>query len=157
MGTGGAGGTPCVRDLGPSQTTEAAETETWHDDASAEGKSGARKLMLLLMLRFTISGILLALLSIPLILGNVGPNALYGFRVQKTLEDPAVWYPANSYAARRLLVVGLGGSVLAVALYFVPEMDVNTYALSCAGATLGGLAVTLIQSFLFLQQLPPRS
>jgi hypothetical protein len=83
--------------------------------------------MLLLMLMYTISCGLLTALSVPLILGKIGPNPWYGFRVKKTLNDSAVWYPANAYAGKRLFVVGLAGSVIAVVLYFVPNMDLNTY------------------------------
>ena len=67
--------------------------------------------MTTLMILYTSSGLLLAAISVPLILGKIGPNPLCGFRVKKTLEDPAVWYPVNAYAAKRLLVVGLGISV----------------------------------------------
>jgi len=112
--------------------------------------------MLLLMLMYTISGGLLTALSIPLILGKIGPNPWYGFRVKKTLNDPAIWYPTNAYAGKRLLVVGLAGSLIAVVLYFVPNMDINTYALSCAGVTVGGLIVALIQSVLYLRRFPSK-
>jgi len=110
--------------------------------------------MLVLMWMFTMSGCLLSLLSIPLILGKIGPNPWYGFRVPKTLSDPKVWYPANTYAAKRLFVVGILGSLISILLFFVPNIDINTYALSCAAVTLGGLIVTLIQSFLFLRRFP---
>ena len=107
--------------------------------------------MLLLLLLYTVTGSLLAFLSIPLILRQIGPNPWYGFRVRKTLDDPAVWYPVNAYSAKRLLAVGLASSVTAVLLFFVPNLDLGTYALACAGGTLGGLLVTLIQSFLYLR------
>ena len=62
---------------------------------------------LLLWLFLSVGG-LLALISVPLILGKVGPNPWYGFRVKKTLDDPVAWYAANRYAAWWMLVaVGL--------------------------------------------------
>lgn len=113
--------------------------------------------MVTLMILFTSSGLLLAVLSVPLILRTIGPNPLYGFRVQRTLEDPAVWYPVNAYAAKRLLVVGLGISVSASLLFFVPGIDPLVYALSCAGIGLAGLLVAVIQSFLYLRSFPSKS
>ena len=110
--------------------------------------------MLALMLMYTISGIILSLISIPLILCKIGPNPWYGFRVPKTLSDPKVWYPANAYAAKRLFVVGILGSLISILLFFVPNIDINTYALSCAAVILGGLIITLVQSFLFLRRFP---
>jgi SdpI/YfhL protein family len=107
--------------------------------------------MLLVLLLYTFTGSLLAVLSIPLILQKIGPNQWYGFRVRKTLDDPAVWYPVNAYPAKRLLAVGLASSVATVLLFFVSGLDLSTYALACAGVALGGLLVTLIQSFIYLR------
>jgi hypothetical protein len=73
--------------------------------------------VLSLMILFTSSGLLMAAVSVPLILHRIGPNPLYGFRVRKTLEDPAVWYPVSAYAAKRLLAVGLGISISASLLF----------------------------------------
>jgi hypothetical protein len=75
--------------------------------------------MQVLVLLNTFTGLLLAVISVPLILQKIGPNPWYGFRVKKTLANPAVWYPVNAYAARRLLVVGLVTSGAAVLLSFV--------------------------------------
>ena len=110
--------------------------------------------MVTLMILFISSGLLLAALSVPLILRRIGPNPLYGFRVKRTLEDPAVWYPVNAYAAKRLLVVGLGISVSASLLFFAPGIDLDVYAWSCAGIGLAGILVAVIQSFLYLQSFP---
>jgi hypothetical protein len=90
----------------------------------ARRQHGIFHAMLALLILFTSSGLLLAAVSVPLILRKIGPNPLYGFRVRKTLEDPAVWYPVNAYAAKRLLAVGLGMSISASLLFLVPGMDV---------------------------------
>ena len=109
-----------------------------------------------LLLLYTFSGLLLAAISIPLILQKIGPNPWYGFRVKKTLNDPAVWYPVNAYAGKRLLVVGIVSSLSAVLLFFVPGLDVTTYALTFAGIILGGLFVTVIQSIFYLRSFPSK-
>jgi hypothetical protein len=110
--------------------------------------------MATLLILFTGSGLLLAALGVPLILRKIGPNPWYGLRVKKTLADPAVWYPVNAYAAKRLLVVGLGISISAALLFFVPGIDLLAYALACAGIGLGGFLVALLQSFLYLRSFP---
>jgi SdpI/YfhL protein family len=107
--------------------------------------------MLWLLLLYTFTGCLLAVLSIPLIFRKIGPNPWYGFRVRQTLDDPAVWYPVNAYAAKRLFAVGLVSCLSAVVLFFVPDLDLSTYALAYAGVAVGGLLVTLIQSFIYLR------
>ncbi len=110
--------------------------------------------MLALMLMYTISGILLSLISIPLIFGKIGPNPWYGFRVPKTQSNPEVWYPANTYAAKRLFIVGIVDVFASMILYFIPNMNIDTYALSCGAVIIGGLIVALVQSFLFLRRFP---
>jgi uncharacterized membrane protein len=110
--------------------------------------------MATLLILIVSSGLLLAALSVPLILRRIGPNPLYGFRVKRTLEDPAVWYPVNAYAAKRLLVVGLVISVSGILLFFVPGVDLLVYALANAGIAFVGLSSAVIQSFLYLRSFP---
>jgi uncharacterized membrane protein len=109
--------------------------------------------MTLLLGYFVAAGLLLAGLSVPLIRRQIGPNPLYGFRVRQTLDDPAVWYPVNAYAAKGLLAVGLGISAAALLLYLVPGIGLAVYALSVAAVALVGLAVTLALSFRYLRRL----
>lgn len=111
--------------------------------------------MLVLLLIYALSGLVLAAISIPLILQKIGPNPWYGFRVKKTLDAPAVWYPVNAYAGKRLLAVGIVSSLSAVLLFFVPGLDETTYALTFAGIILGGLFVTVIQSIFYLRSRQP--
>jgi uncharacterized membrane protein len=107
-----------------------------------------------LLLWFSVAaGLLLAGLSVPLIRRQIGPNPWYGFRVRQTLDDPAVWYPANAYAAKGLLVVGLATSTAALLLYLVPGIDLAVYASAVAAVALAGLAVTLALSFRYLRTL----
>src|SRR3954452_20064527 len=107
--------------------------------------------MEILLLLFVCSGLILVGLSIPLIMGQIGPNPWYGFRVRRTLSDPAVWYAVNAYSAKWLLAVGIVNIVSAVVLYFVPEIDVAIYASCCGVIAVAGLAVGLVQSLRFLR------
>jgi uncharacterized membrane protein len=49
--------------------------------------------------------ILATLYSLPLIFGWVGPNAIYGFRNERTRRDRSVWFRANRIAGISILVV----------------------------------------------------
>jgi hypothetical protein len=106
-----------------------------------------------LFMLFVCSGFVLVGLSIPLIRGKIGPNPWYGFRVRRTLADPAVWYAVNAYSAKRLMVVGIVNIVSAVVFYFVPGIDVAVYASTCGAIAVAGLVVALIQSVSFLRSL----
>jgi hypothetical protein len=109
--------------------------------------------MTLLLILFLVSGAILIGISIPLILGRVGPNRWYGFRVRRTLEDPQVWYPVNAYLGWRLSGVGMAEIVVATALYFVPGLDVDVYASIVGAVAVAGLMIGLVQSLRYLHLL----
>jgi len=81
------------------------------------------KNMMNLNLIFLISGasmgILIAGLAIPLILGKIKPNRLYGFRTKKTLSDEKIWYPANKYAGKIMIITGIIISIASLAVYLI--------------------------------------
>ena len=106
-----------------------------------------------LSILYIASGLLLSCLAVPLILGRVPPNHIYGFRVRATLRDRKLWYAVNRYAAWRLLVVGLADAATAVVVAQVPGIGIDTYALLCLTVVATGLVVVLIQSFLYLKML----
>lgn len=54
----------------------------------------------------------LALLAIPLALRLVGPNRWYGFRTPATLSDRSVWFAANAFAGRALLIAAIASGAL---------------------------------------------
>ncbi|SIO65978.1 SdpI/YhfL protein family protein [Singulisphaera sp. GP187] len=100
------------------------------------------------------AGLLVTAIARPLIHRRIAPNALYGFRVRRTLENPEVWYDANEYAGRCLFWFGIGTSLAALALFFLPGIDPVAYAVSCLIITLIGLTVGVALSFRHLNNLP---
>jgi hypothetical protein len=90
---------------------------------------------------FLASAILLTLLGVPLFRGKVPPNALYGFRVQATLDDPAVWYPVNRLSGLWLFVTGAVLFLSSVILYVLVS-DPGT----AAGVNLSVLGICLTAS-----------
>jgi len=109
--------------------------------------------MLILMLLFLFSGVLLAALSVPLIMGKIPPNGLYGFRVKKTMENPDIWYPVNVYGGKWLMAAGLVLVLAVVGLFFIPgiSLDVYSYAVLAVWAVM--FTVAMVTSFRFMNSL----
>jgi hypothetical protein len=84
--------------------------------------------MTILLLLFVCSGLLLAGLSVPLIMGKIPPNWIYGFRVKKTLENPELWYPVNAYSGKWLLTASLVQTLAAAIIYIIPGISLDIYA-----------------------------
>jgi hypothetical protein len=68
--------------------------------------------------------ILATLYSLPMIFGWVGPNAIYGFRNERTRCDSATWYCANRIAGISILVA----MIFSVAIEFAIPALRNTHA-----------------------------
>lgn len=102
--------------------------------------------MTTLLILYVMSGTLLVALAVPLLMGKVPPNPIYGFRLRATLNDPEVWYAVNAYSARWLIAGGLVTIAAAVGLSFVPGLSLDGYALGCLAAFVTVLVLGLILS-----------
>ena len=107
----------------------------------------------LLLVIYLIMGLLLIGLSIPLMLNKIKPNGLYGFRVAKTMNNPDIWYAVNHHFSYRLFWSGATCVVASIALYLVPGLSIDGYALIVLGGFAIVFLVGLIQSIRYLQTL----
>ena len=64
---------------------------------------------------FFIPAIIILVIVLPLILGLIPPNRIYGVRTWETLDDPQRWYQVNRYGGWALLVSSLFYLVVAAA------------------------------------------
>jgi uncharacterized membrane protein len=102
---------------------------------------------------YLICGALLMALSLPLVGRKIPPNGLYGFRVAKSLNNPQVWYDVNTYSGKRLFWTGLSTIIAALALYRVPGISVDAYALGVLAVFAIVMTVGLVQSVRYLRSL----
>ena len=110
--------------------------------------------MPLFLMMFLALGAIFIGISIPLIKRKVPPNGWYGFRVRRTLDDPNVWYPVNAYAAWRLLWVGVATMIVAITAFFLPNLELAVYTSIVAVAAVIGLAITFVQTIIYIGKLP---
>ena len=66
--------------------------------------------------RLVASCVMFAVISVPLIIGVVPPNGIYGFRTAATQSSPAIWYPANAFMGWALLAAAALSATLLIAL-----------------------------------------
>lgn len=106
-----------------------------------------------LLMLYVGSGLVLSGLSIPLILGRVPPNPVYGFRLPSTLCDPTLWFPVNRVAGKWLLVGGVAIALAAVLFYLVPGIGVDRYALCELAVVIASLLAAVAASVIHLRHL----
>jgi uncharacterized membrane protein len=98
------------------------------------------------------AGVLMILVAAPLILRLVKPNQFYGFRVPRTRNDERVWYLANAFVGKGMLVTGVLTVAAAIAADR-PGITLNVYALICLAVLYASLFTTLALSFRYLKRL----
>jgi uncharacterized membrane protein len=106
--------------------------------------------MIAMLALYSLGGLIIAGISVPLILYKIPPNSFFGFRNQSTRDNPRLWYKINAYAGKRLLVTGLGTAVGSNILYYLSASP-EEYALSCLGVFLALFLWTMITSFLYMR------
>lgn len=107
----------------------------------------------ILLIVYLCGGLLMIVLGVPLWLGWVHPNLLYGFRTSRTLADPKLWYPVNADSGKRLIGAGLTIIAGAIGFYFVPRWRVEHYAIANLAVTAVSVAYAIAQSALLLRKL----
>ena len=107
-----------------------------------------------IVLGFTnlIVGILIILVSIPLVLGKIPMNPVYGVRFKKSFASEENWYKINAYGGKQLIVWSLPLIGLGIACFFLPPGG-NPVWLTLIGCAPLIVVVPAIQSYFFARRL----
>ena len=73
-----------------------------------------------------IVGVIEMSLAIPLWLGIVPPNTVYGVRTEKTLSNKELWYKVNKYSGRDFALAGVVLVVISLVL-LRRKIGINAY------------------------------
>jgi len=114
--------------------------------------------MVLTILFFVGLSLLVIGLSIPMIRGRVKPNAWYGLRVSYTLDNPELWYLANRYAGKLLLIYALILLIATLGLPVLMGIDLaepapDPYVIILTMVALVGILVVLALSWRYARNL----
>jgi uncharacterized membrane protein len=92
--------------------------------------------------------VVLALVSLPMALRKVPPNHLYGFRTQRTLSSPDIWYPANAFSG---WAISIASTISLALLVLLPEAIFLQPLLPLALWSVP-LLVSVLVSFVYLRR-----
>jgi uncharacterized membrane protein len=98
---------------------------------------------------------LFVVVSIPLILRKVPRNVLYGFRTCATLADDFVWYEANAYFGRGLVVASVISAVAVLTLYNFGDAAQGFFFAATIGALIVPALVATLLTLRFARSLIP--
>jgi uncharacterized membrane protein len=107
--------------------------------------NGAMQIVPILVLA---SGILTALISLPLIRGKVPPNVIYGIRTKRAFSSRENWYRINKYGGKMFLRAGLLIIAVGVTGFFLPAADLAIYGIIAAIVVLGSVLGAVVMCLL---------
>ena len=108
---------------------------------------------LTLLIMYLLISVLMIVLSIPMALGKVKPNRIYGVRLPLTLNDPDMWYKVNAYVGRVLLVCGVIILAATLILYPILGSSVDGYSIGVLIVMLACAVVSTIISFRYVKSI----
>jgi uncharacterized membrane protein len=102
---------------------------------------------------FVLEGFLFFGIGLPLALGRVRPNGVYGWRTPKTMSSETVWYAINSRTGWALCIAGGVIAAAAVVNYFIAKRN-PTYpvAMASLGVMVAALVAVLVYGMLLLRR-----
>lgn len=106
--------------------------------------------MITLLIVFIASGLVQVAVSVPLILGWIPPNGLYGFRVRRTMQHTGIWYPVNKYCGERLLLTSLLLVLAAVGFTHIPGIALEDYLYGVLITWVAGASLAILSCFRFI-------
>src|SRR5436309_1866622 len=69
---------------------------------------------------WTLAGLLIIVLAIPLVSGGVGRNRLYGIRLRQSFQSDDAWYAINRFGGKQLIVWAVPLIPVGIACLFLP-------------------------------------
>jgi hypothetical protein len=91
-----------------------------------------------------LSGVLIFLLSLPLVYRKVPMNHFYGVRIRASFESDRRWYDINAYGGRLMAIGSLPIVAAGVGGLFLPTAWLQPYAWAAMAVTVVSLLVPLV-------------
>lgn len=107
-------------------------------------------------LSWTLAGVLCIALSIPLIRGQIGRNALYGVRFPASLESDEAWFAINRFGGLRLAIWSVPLIIVGLVSFFLPLQKNTRLTLVLGFAPLIFILIPYYQSWRFARLYRPR-
>ncbi len=102
------------------------------------------------------TGLLCALLSVPLIRGRVKPNPIYGVRFRQSFQSDEAWFAINRFGGRQLAMWSMPLVLVGVVALFLPLRSHESLALVLGFAPLVFVLIPTVITWRFARQFDPK-
>ncbi|RJP67851.1 MAG: hypothetical protein C4532_13965 [Candidatus Abyssobacteria bacterium SURF_17] len=97
----------------------------FHDEQA--GKTANNNIMFSLVP--IVTAVPIIAMCIPLLMGKIGMNSIYGVRIKKAYESEENWYKINRYGAQRLILWCVVYTVIGILTLFLPPIGTRGFIL----------------------------
>ena len=97
-------------------------------------------------------GVLLIIISIPLVQKSISMNKIYGIRFKKSFESEENWYKINAYGGKQLIIWSVPLIIFGIVTFFLPLKGSELGIISVACAPLIVL-VPAVTSYMYSRKL----
>ncbi len=109
--------------------------------------------MALYLVRYLLPA-LMVLFALPMVLGKIPPNPIYGFRTPKTLSSPDIWYPANRIAGWFMVAAGALVFCFNLLLWKIhPDWPLEILGIWMGGVSFAAVLLAPVASLIYLRRL----
>ncbi len=99
------------------------------------------------------AGLLIILLSIPLLKGKIKMNSLYGVRFAKSFASESHWYKVNRYGAKQMILWAVFIVLSGITAFFLPLQENSPLALLITFAPVILVLIPCVQSYRYAKKL----
>ena len=104
-------------------------------------------------LSWTLGGLLIMGVALPLARGRVPWNPLYGVRLPQSFRSDEAWFAINRFGGKRLVVWSIPMVATGLVSFFIPMQPYPTRALIISLAPLVFLFIPVVESWRFAKGL----
>jgi uncharacterized membrane protein len=105
---------------------------------------------------WTIIGLIIIGLAIPLVRGQVGRNGLYGVRFPQSFQSDDAWYAINRFGGKRLIIWAVPLMLVGIVCFFRPLQHHTARTLLFGFAPLIFVLIPGVKTWWFAQHYRPR-
>lgn len=102
---------------------------------------------------FLSTGITTIAVCVPLLLGKIRRNGVYGIRIPKSFESDEVWFAINRYGAEQMIIWAATMMAFGVGAMFLPLRDSQALGIWFGITVVLSLLVPVFQIFRYSKQL----
>jgi hypothetical protein len=106
---------------------------------------------------WTLIGLVIITLAIPLTQGRIPRNGLYGIRFPQSFQSDDAWFAINRFGAKRMMIWSIPIIFVGIISLFLPLRSHTALTLTLGYTPLIFILIPVLESWRFARNYPPKT